>query len=465
MANKNVPEALKNSPEFINVIYDENGRPIGVKPAENPKEIENENRNFDRQIMPMTQSGVATQTMNSDAIVKWIINLNQHFRALREELNLVAMFNQKKFNDLQQAIAEKEKPQNIQVMEKITILENVISSVANDLEKKMVEITIPQKEMTHQLSNQMTAVENQLNAVEVCLSSITKEVASTKLNEMENGEKIMALAQETQSCKLSNIDIAQMLGCIEEDIKRMKDRIASSNIYNEAVALNVEQKLGEISSTVSNLISDIGQRLSDVSYKQEELGSGLAENADLTKDARQKIDGLFSKQEELAAAINENSDSNKDFRNEINCLSKKQEKLVLELYDKMNRKYMRLISKMKNGQKKISRTRVNRLLKKRLMLQTYDKVLVVSDKKNSNFASVIFDVARKMNRKTVMAVMDNRKKLGEEPEQAVRKAMEQADVILVVAKYYLEKTKTLKRCRRQGKPVFAVKKSLHATKM
>ena len=152
---------------------------------------------------------------------------------------------------------------------------------------------------------------------------------------------------------------------------------------------------------------------------------------------------------------------------DIISLSKSQEKLVLELYDKVNRKYMKLISKMKKGQKKISRARVSRLLKNKLELQKYrnKKILIVSDKRNSNFASVIFDVARRMNKKTVMTVMDNRKKLGEEPEQAVREAMEKADVILVSAKYYLEKTKTLKRCRRQGKPVFAVKKSLHATKM
>jgi hypothetical protein len=465
MANKNDPEALKNSPEFIKVIYDEDGRPIGVKSAENPGEITNEKSNFERHARPMTQSGVATQTMNPDAIVKWIINLNQHVRALREELNLVAMFNQKKFNDLQKAIAEKEKPKNTEVMEKITILENAISSVANELTKKMAEMAIPQKEMASQLSNHMNAIGNQMNAIEVCLSSITKEVASTKLNELENGERIMALAQETQGCKLSNIDIAERLSCIEEDIKKMKDGITSSNIYNESVALSVEQKLAEISSTVSNLTADISQRFSDVSYNQRELGSGLAENAGLAKDAVQRIDGLFSKQEELAAAIKENSDLNKDFRDEINSLSKNQEKLVLELYDKMNRKYMKLISKMKKGQKKISRARISRLLKKKIMLETYDKILVVSDKMNSNFASVIFDVVRKSNKKTVMVVMDNRKKIGQEPEQAVREAMEKVDVILVSAKYYLENTKSLKRCRRQGKPVFAVKKSLRVTKM
>jgi len=60
----------------------------------------------------------------------------------------------------------------------------------------------------------------------------------------------------------------------------------------------------------------------------------------------------------------------------------------------------------------------------------------------------------------VLSVMDNRKKKGEEPEAAVAKAMAQADLVIISARYSLEDTNALKEAVAQGSRYVAIGKSL-----
>jgi hypothetical protein len=98
-------------------------------------------------------------------------------------------------------------------------------------------------------------------------------------------------------------------------------------------------------------------------------------------------------------------------------------------------------------------------------VKTFKKVVIVSDKSNLSLAELFFDVAKKRNDNTILVAMSNRKKSNEEPEDAIRQVMEQADLIIITARYSLKDTGALRDLIIHGKEVVAINKALRITRL
>lgn len=473
--NRKSPEAELPSAEFIKVVYDDKGKPIDVLPMKNPPLTAQQEKPSQPKIE------ITRSSASQDSLTNWVVNLGQHVKALRQELRILAIFTQKKFDELQPLISNqiensvsKSSPviverfgfvegeisklrnqymlmlESLQALSRETItltkkleamnfsgkvisdqlnslglhVSNVTKEIVESLQPTLVRINGLAKEIEEMRSSHISIL-NQMGSLDLRMSSIAKEIGGSKAHEVETSEKLKSLVEEIQGSKLSDVEMAQRLGLIEDEMKKLGNQIALSNSYTDEMTKKVDQKVKEFSVLTGEIIEKFG----DISSKQEESIAGLK------REMKSQFESFIAGQEELTT----------------------------KLYEKTNRRFTRLLNKMKKGNKKISRARIVRLLKKKIEIVSFNKVLIVSDKKNSIFSNLLFDVARKINKKTVLITMDNRKKLGEEPEESVRDLMVKADLVIIVAKYSLEKTEALRECVDKGKKVVAVKRSLRVT--
>ncbi len=262
---------------------------------------------------------------------------------------------------------------------------------------------------------------------------------------------------------------------------------------------SLSNKQGDLDIKVDSLYSkedEVTARMNTFSNKEEELGSKIDTVSTKYGELNLKINAIAQNQEDLMektiplySKINSFSSNQEELFAKFNSLSSRYETLVKELIEKTKRPariirkvvvrrprvikkiFIRrprvirkvVIKRIRKEEKGPSRARIIRLFKNKLKLRSFKKVLIVSDKTNVGFGAVLFDVARKINRKTVMMVMETRTKARQEPEEAVRRAMERADLILVATKYSVKRTGTVRRLLAQGKNLVGIQKSLKVT--
>jgi archaellum component FlaC len=483
--NRKNPEssAMLSTPKFIKVVYDEKGKPIDIIPMENgPSNLGKEDQNGQtktQSIVLPNNNGIEKQVM-----ANWIVNLGQHVRALREELRLMAIFTQKKFDELQPIIStqiENSISKNSPI-ERFTFIENEISNLKNRLDSlnsqisnfedhidslpRLIENSVSKplpivmenlQLLSSNVSNLTEKLEelkipekmilDQLKSLDLRMSTIANEIGNSKLHEIETTEKMKSLVEEMKNSKVSDFEILQSLSSLGNEVEKLNQEVLSTNS-------NIENEISTLNQKIENMASSTNQKIETVTSNMDQI---MDEFSILTSNLGQRIESLSSNQGKLIANLTN------DIEQRFSASSLRQEELITKFYEKTNRKFTKLLNKMKKKEKGPSRARIVRLFKKKLNLPSFNKILIVSDKRNSNFGTLLFDVARKMNKKTVLVTMENRKALGIEPEECVKEAMGKSDRILVVAKYSLEKTKALEECLAQGKKVFAIKKSLRVT--
>jgi len=432
--NRECPESISPSPEFIKVIYDEKGRPIEVKPANDihPGPVQ-EQKTPVRQTVP--------QSAEQEAVIKWIINLNHHVKTMREELKMLALFYQRKFNEFQSVIStlseSSTSKQSPELVEKITFIENGISNLRNQYNsifESFQSVSNEIKNLTRKVETKgipEKAIFDQLNSLDLRLSTVVKEISNTKLHEIETTGILKTLIEEVKTSKLANFETNQRLNSIVEGI---------------------EKSNGEIFV----LKNEIGEKIDVISLNQEESFTKMGEIEEKINDFSKIDEELDSFKMQTVNSIERLSESQKQMKEELVFVQN-------NVTDRMNEGFLKIQKILNKPKKRVvikpTKSKVVRFLKKNFKIKSFSKVLVVTDKRNSVFGKTLYEATRSLSQKSVLAVMEDRtNKMN--LDRHVIEAIKQSNYVFIIGQYSLKKVKELSKNLRRKVKVMPIKRSL-----
>ena len=458
MKIRDIPENMSNSPDFVKVMFDERGNPLGIKPLKGSLPDNN-----GKKLQNIPQKPTIQKNVEQEVIVTWISNLSQNIKDLREGFRLIAIFNQKKFDELGKIIAESSLDKSSPILiTKFKTIENEISNLKNqynlvlgnmesaskeikNLAKKLETMEIPDKEIFNQLdslnasfSNQIDTLKekmegmklpdgfiyDQLNSLDLRLSTITKEIADTKMHEIETSMKLKSFVEDMEICKMSNIDTVQKLSDVQDEISKLRNEIVLSKGY------------------VENTYSEVSQKMSEFSSMNEELDF-------LRKDTEHSINELSESQNQLL-----------EKQRQMESLFINQENISRNLANDAVLKIKEMLKKPKRMVIKPTKAKVVRFLKKNFKIKPFSKVLVVTDKRNSIFGKTLYEATRRVSKKSVLAVMENRTdKMN--LDKPVVEAIKKSNYVFIVGKYSLKKVKELSKNLKYKVKIVSMRRTLN----
>lgn len=488
MKDRDIPESMENSPDFVKVMFDEKGNPLGIKPFNGAPTIPGNNG---EKLKDTPQRTIVHKPVEQDVIVNWISNLGHYANALREDFRVIAVFNQKRFNELEKIIAEKSYDKNTSVfIEKFETIENEISNLKNqynlvlenlqlaskeikNFSKKLETMEMPYNEIFNQLntldlsvSNQINTLKeklegmkvpeglifDQLNSIDLRMSTVVKEISNTKTHELETDAKLKSLVEEMQNNKSSNSEIVERLIFIEDELKKSRNEIFSANSNIGNIASSMNQKMDE----VSGLKNEIGEKIDALSLNQENSFTRL--NA-----IEEKVNGFSRIGEELESLKIQTSGS-------IDKLTENQEKLKADLLidqekiaNVVNDRFLEIQKMLKKPKKRIikpTRAKVTRFLKKNFKIKPFSKVLVVTDKRNTTFANTLYEATRKVSKKSLFVVEENRT-IKMSLDKPVIEAIKKSNYAFIVGKYSLKKMKEIAMPLKSKIKIVSIKRTLN----
>lgn len=344
-----------------------------------------------------------------------------------------------------------------EVIEKQAAIENIVAdtgSKVSQIDEKMDSVSSMRetiKEDIDTVSEEVGSIRENVNGVIGRLESVIAEQQSISDKQDRISEKMedLTVINEGISTKQREIIFRQ-----EESHKQLKGKIESVANTQRELASQHEISL----NTVRNKIDDVSGMLGETNFRMEEAFHGIDERLETIEAANQAI---ASRQSDIAY---QQEETKRLVSVRIEEALEKQEADIKEYFDNTNKKLNTVLRRLPEKKKKTDRRKISYMLRKKLKLPDHDKVLIVTDRTNLNFANLLFDVSRKMNRDTVLTLMDNRKPK-EEPEGSVWQAMRQADFVIIVARYSLKDTAALNETINQGKQVVTINKALRVTNL
>jgi intracellular sulfur oxidation DsrE/DsrF family protein len=447
--NRKDPELMPPSPEFIKVAYDERGRPIEVTAVDGIDSVQKK----EKQAQVTVQRPVIVKSSEQEAMARWIVNLNDHVKVLRDELRLVVVFNQRKFNELQENIStllEKAslKP-SAEILEKFAFINSEIGNLKNQNRLMLENFQTVQagiKDFTKRIESgtiSEKALFEQLNSMEIRLSTFAKEIANTKLHEIETSGILKILVEEIKTAKLSDFETNKRLSDIECQISKSIEEISSTNSYIDSIASHFNQKMSEISSFNGN----INEKMDIISLNQEKSFSKISE-------IEQKLNSFSGIGEEINSLKMQTANS-------IYQLSEDQDQIKAEILTSQEQisrnvandtflKIQKMLAKKKKRPIRPQRAKVVRFLRKNFKIKPFSKVLVISDKKNSVFGKTLYEATRKISKKSVFVNIENRTKKSS-LEKPVVEAIKKSTFVFIVG------THSVKKMREISKDLYNVK--------
>jgi chromosome segregation ATPase len=375
-----------------------------------------------------------------------------------------------------------------------------LSELTNNTLQMIGNLTTRQDEIQAGVSGNSEKIDSIEKAISVVnektegLPQIKEDTSNVKIQQMVTNEKIDSLAQtqaelsSKQDSIISNQDniFAKQDGIItnQAELSAKQDSLSArqdelsvkqdenfGNISTEMMNLsaNVDNRIDSMESRISNVdqkVTGADEKLSTVSYRTSMIEERIPFLEKVIEDSSSKQDELgrkiLEKTDELSVKQNMLDSS---FTKRTEELEARYEEVTTKLVDKTSRKWERFVKKLTEKKKGPSITKASYMFRKRLDVKTFKKVVIVSDKSNLSLAELFFDVAKKRNDNTILVAMSNRKKSNEEPEDAIRQVMEQADLIIITARYSLKDTGALRDLIIHGKEVVAINKALRITRL
>lgn len=122
-------------------------------------------------------------------------------------------------------------------------------------------------------------------------------------------------------------------------------------------------------------------------------------------------------------------------------------------------KIKKMLKKTKKRSVKPQKAKVIRFLKEKLNIEPLSKVLVVSDKRNSTFGSILYESIRKFNQNPIFMITENRKVeavLG----NPVVEAIKQSNHVFIIGKYSLNQIREITGMLMNQVKVVAIRRTL-----
>ena len=483
LGNRKGPELMSPSPEFIKVAYDERGRPIEVTPVNDIDSVQKKEQSTPQVTV---QKPVIVKSPEQEAMVRWIATLNDHVKVLRDELRLVVVFNQRKFNELQTVVSnllEKAslKP-SAEILEKFAFINNEIGGLRNQ-NRLMLEnfqsVQVGIKELAKRIETRVIsekALFDQLNSMDLRFSTFAKEIANTKFHEIETSRVLKTLLEEIKTSKLADFETNKRLSDIECQINKSIEEISSTNSYIDSIASHVNQKMDELSSFKDEInekmdavslnqeksflkIGEIEQKVNEIPRIDEEINSLKMQTVNsicqLSEGQKQMKSDLLNNQKCTTDSIEKLSEIQNQMKSSLLELSENQEQIKTELLvsqEKVSRnvandtflKIQKMLAKKKKKPIKPQRAKVIRFLKKNFKIKTFSKVLVVSDKRNSVFGKTLYEATRKISKKSVFVNIENRTKKSS-LEKPVVEAIKKSTFVFIVGNHSIKKMKGISK--------------------
>jgi predicted nucleic acid-binding Zn-ribbon protein len=516
MKGNNKPEDMNNLPNFITVIFDENGKPIGARPAKNPpvsgvpNTVEPNGQLVNRPTAP------PVLVVNKDLIERLLTYVNRNTESLRVELRQSNFTFQKmlqdiKFNGqnqvngsflnvinpLKEKIENLEKIVNLQTESNQIINKKVdcLSAYVNDLSKNMKEIKID-GDLEERLDNLDIILENlsinmkkvngiqllsekldtlgahfdelmkkiseinvdplfgeKLEDMKLKLSNMVKEIAETKSTEMVTVEalksvleKVSILNQEIKDQKLATSTFGEKFDSIERGITIINENVLQNDIKNQ------------------QMISGIGEKLNGFSEIKDELNSIKAQTngsiKELEENQRQLRDLLVNQEQALRTVEDDVFAELRENQKQIKNLMVNQEQISKDLTEDAVLRVQKMFKKPKRKVIRPQKSKVVKFLKKNFRIKPFNKVLVITDKRNSVFGKTLHEATRAVSKKSIFVVMENRtdKSALDKP---VIEAIKKSKYVFMVGKYSLPKVKRLSKKLRNRIKIFSVRRTLN----
>lgn len=483
MTKRDVPENMKDSPEFVKVMFDEKGHPLGIRPLRATFSTPDNNG---KHVQDIPQKTAVRKPVDQEVVINWISNLNQHFKDLREDFRTLALFDQKRFNELEKILSQnysnKDSPtfiENFSRIEKeISNLKNQYNLVLQNLQstsgeiknltKKLETIEFPDKEIFSQLdsldmnlSNQIKTLKeklesmklpegliyDQLNSLDLRMSTIAKEISDTKMHEIETSEKLKSFIGNMEMCKISNMETTQKLDGFEDEMEKLRNEIALSKDFMEkifsSVNKNVENINSELNEKLESVSLSVNQKSDQFSLINEELHSLKSQTINSINELREGQNQLFENQKQMECLLINQESISRNLANDA----------VLEIQKMLKKPKKRVVAKP-------TKSKVVRFLKKNFKIKPFTKVLVVTDKRNSTFGKTLHEATRRISKKSVLAIEENRtNKMN--LDRPVIEAIKKSNYAFIVGKYSLKKMKQMAKPFKRKVKVISIKRTLN----
>ena len=419
----------RGSPEFVEVLFDENGHPFKVRSAKTPP-LGNEKISSNQICLNPKPAIVPTLVVNKDLIEKMLIFVSKNIESLRAEMrqsnhSFQQALENMKMNDLTQvnslvlssAQPLKEKIENLQ---RQMSLQNEFIQTIN---KKLDTLGIYFNELSARMGQLKAdpAIAERMEDMSVRISSMGKEIAETKMYELSTtqniksfAEKMLILIQELQKHASVEAEFLERFGSIEEELKSMYEYSVQSNEQTQQKISRIEEKLNDF----SNIRNEFESLKNHVSYSVNEL----AEN-----QVQMKADMLVSQEQVSKAAVND---------------------AVLKIQKMLAKKKKRII--------KPQRAKVIRFLRKNFKIKPFSKVLVITEKRNSVFGKTLHESTRKLSRRSVFVIVEDKMVVGKPVVEAVR----QSSYVFVIGNISLKKMKQTAKSLGSKIKIISIKRTL-----
>jgi len=443
LGNRKDPELMSPSPEFIKVAYDERGRPIEVTPVNDIDSVQKKEQSTPQVTV---QKPVIVKSPEQEAMVRWIVNLNDNLKILRDELRLVVVFNQRKFNELQTVFSnllEKAslKP-SAEIIEKFAFINNEIGSLRNQ-NRLMLEnfqsVQVGIKELAKRIETRVIsekALFDQLNSMDLRFSSFAKEIANTKFHEIETSGVLKTLLEEIKTSKLADFETNKRLGDIECQINKSIEEISSTNRYVDSIASHFNQKMSELSV----FKNEMNEKIGIISLNQEKSFSKINEIEQKLNEIPRMDEDINSLKMQTINSICQLSEDQKKMKTDLLIAQDH----ITSLTNEGLVKIQKMLTRKKKKSIKPQRAKVVRFLKKNFKIKPFSKVLVIADKRNSVFGKTFYEATRKISKKSVFVTVENRTKKSS-LEKPVVEAIKKSTFVFIAGNHSIKKMKEISK--------------------
>lgn len=234
---------------------------------------------------------------------------------------------------------------------------------------------------------------------------------------------------------------------LEERFEKLVKLASLQSEYNQ----NIKKKL-DVMSLYFNGLSEKMKQLKDVNLLSDKMESMNLRIFNLTKE----ISGTKSYEIGITEKLNELYENQRKLKEDLlinqENLSKKVENDILLRIQKM-------IKKTKKRQIKPQKAKVIRFLKNDFQIGQFNKVLIVTDKRNSIFGKILHESVRKLTENSIYVVIENRKN-EELLDRSVVEAIKQSDYTFMVGKHTKSEMKEIAETLRNQVKIVLIKRSL-----
>lgn len=258
-------------------------------------------------------------------------------------------------------------------------------------------------------------------------------------------------------------EIRQSSYLLDQKIENFEGLLNLQNEYNQTI----KEKL----TALSVCLNDLSERMDKIKDVNS-LGKKLEEMNSRISDLSKEMTGTKTHEMEilqiLRSFLDRISTLNQELMNQNNELFKNQMQMKEDLLVNQERFHktimnevlkIKMLKRSKKRQKKPQKAKVIMFLKEKFNIESFSKVLIVTDKRNSTFGNILHESIRKLTENSILLFTENRKDetLLTNP---VVEAIKQSDYVFVIGKYPLIQIKEISGMLINQVKIMSIKRTL-----